>query len=198
MLLEVMTGILFLALFLKFNFLEIIPSTVNSSALNYSIDWNTFSIFLFYAIESVFLMIIFFYDLMYKEILDRFSLLAAVIAITGNLSLNLIPPSEMATGGAAVFGFFAIQYILSKGAWIGGGDLRMGLFMGLLLGLDLSLVALAFAYVIGGILSVYLMLTGKVTRKTAIPFGPFLVIGTLTAIFYGKEIIAFYTTNILF
>lgn len=192
-----MTGILFLALFLKFNFLEIIPSTITSNPLNYSIDWNTFSIFLFYAIESAFLMIIFFYDLMYKEILDRFSLLAAVIAIAGNLSLNLIPSTEMITGGAAIFGFFTIQYILSKGTWIGGGDLRMGLFMGILLGLKLGLVALASAYIIGGIMSVYLMLTGKVTRKTAIPFGPFLVIGTLTAIFYGKIIIAFYLTNIM-
>ncbi len=197
MLLEIMMGILFLAIFLKWNFLEIIPSTIASQPLNYSIDWDTFALFIFYSIESAFLMTIFFYDLLYKEILDRFSLVAAVIAIAGNLSLELIPLTEMLMGGLSIFGFFAIQYILSKGTWIGGGDLRMGILMGFLLGLKLGLVALASAYIIGGIMSVYLLLTGKVTRKTAIPFGPFLVIGILMAIFYGEIIIAFYTTNIL-
>ncbi|OGJ42256.1 hypothetical protein A3I58_00420 [Candidatus Peregrinibacteria bacterium RIFCSPLOWO2_02_FULL_39_10] len=197
MLLEIMMGILFLAIFLKWNFLEIIPSTIASQPLNYAINWDTFALFIFYSIESAFLMTIFFYDLLYKEILDRFSLVAAVIAIAGNLSLELIPLTEMLMGGLSIFGFFAIQYILSKGTWIGGGDLRMGLLMGFLLGLKLGLVALASAYILGGIMSVYLMLTGKVTRKTAIPFGPFLVIGTLMAIFYGKIIITFYTTNIL-
>lgn len=183
--LEVITGLIFLVTFLTFNFIEI---KFDQLFINYEI----LKLFIFYVIEFLFLMAIFFYDLKYKEIPDRFSIAAIVLAIAGNLLMNTVSPINMAIGGISIFLFFALQFLLSNGKWIGGGDLRLGMLMGVLLGWDKGLVALIIAYVLGAILSLILLGMKKLNRKSQIPFGPFLVIGTLIAFFFGKQILDWY------
>lgn len=68
----------------------------------------------------------------------------------------------------------------------------MGALMGFMLGLTHGLVALFLAYVLGGLVGAYLLITGKVDRKTPIPFGTFLAIGTLLMILSGDSIISWY------
>jgi len=99
---------------------------------------------------------------------------------------------NMLLGAAGLLSFFLIQYIISKGKWIGGGDLRMGIMIGALLGLKFGIVALFISYVIGALFSIVLILLKKVNRKSKISFGPFLIIGTLTVLFYGQELLDFY------
>lgn len=195
LILELVTGLLFLAAFFGWNFIETIPSTVNPSVLNYGINWKLFEIFIFYIIEFSFLIGIFFYDLMYKEIPDRLSLPAIAIAIAGRLMLG-ITPLTILIGGVAIFLFFAIQFFLSRGNWVGGGDLRLGALIGVLLGWQLGLLALVIAYLLGAIVSLILLIRKKVTRKSAIPFGPFLVTGTIATIFFGSQILNWYLSTL--
>ncbi len=98
--------------------------------------------------------------------------------------------------GAQVVGdaFFLAQIVVSKGTWLGGGDLRIGAFMGLILGWKLALVALFFSYLLGSVISISLMITGHLTRKSQVPFGPFLMLGTLVALFFGNTLIQLYWT----
>lgn len=187
--LEVITGLIFLVTFLNFNFIEI---KFDQFFMNYEM----LKLFIFYVIEFLFLMAIFFYDLQYKEIPDKFSLTGIVVAIAGNLILHTVSPINMAIGGIAIFLFFALQFLISNGKWIGGGDLRLGLLMGVLLGWDKGLVALIIAYIVGAILSLVLLAMKKLDRKSQIPFGPFLVIGTLIAFFFGKQILDWYLGGI--
>lgn len=194
---EVITGLLFLATFLVWNFIEAVPSIVDPSLLNYVIDWQTFEIFIYYLIIFTLLLGIFFYDLIYKEIPDRFSIPAIAIAIAGGLILGLVPPLSMLFGGVGILAFFMAQFFLSKGKWIGGGDLRLGALMGILLGWELGLIALIAAYLLGSIASVVLLIQKKATRKTAIPFGPFLVTGTIVAVFYGNQILSWYIGTLM-
>jgi prepilin signal peptidase PulO-like enzyme (type II secretory pathway) len=177
---------------LTWNFIEAVPSTIDPSFLNLTINWQIFEIFIFYIITFTFLTAIFFYDLLYKEIPDRFSIPAIAIAIAGGLLLGLTPPLSMLIGGVGIFAFFALQLVISKGKWIGGGDLRLGALMGILLGWKLGLIALIAAYLFGSIVSIILLLKKKATRKSAIAFGPFLVIGIILAIFYGNQILEWY------
>ena len=72
----------------------------------------------------------------------------------------------MLLGVLAGSGFFLLLYLLSKGAWIGGGDVRLGLFMGVILGWPKILVALLFAYIIGAAVSLGLILLKKKTLKS--------------------------------
>ncbi|MDP2642263.1 MAG: prepilin peptidase [Candidatus Peregrinibacteria bacterium] len=183
--LEVATGLTFLVLFLTFNFIEI---KFDQFFLNYEM----LKLFVFYTIEFLFLMAIFFYDLQYKEIPDRFSITAIVLAITGNILLNTVNPLNMAIGGISISLFFALQFLLSRGKWIGGGDLRLGFLMGVLLGWEKGLVALIIAYMVGALLSLILLGMKKLDRKSQIPFGPFLVTGTLIAFFFGQQILDWY------
>ena len=86
--------------------------------------------------------------------------------------------------------FFFVQWALSRGRWIGSGDIWLGLGIGLLLG-DWKLLIIAFfaAYIVGAIVAGALLLLGKVQRSSHIPFGPFLAAGTLVALFWGEEIV---------
>ncbi|MFA6305863.1 MAG: prepilin peptidase [Candidatus Gracilibacteria bacterium] len=183
--LEIITGLIFLVTFLTFNFVKI-------KFGQFFIDYEMLKLFIFYTIEFLFLTAIFFYDLKYKEIPDRFSITAIVLAIAGNLMMNTVSPLNMAIGGISIFLFFALQFLLSNGKWIGGGDIRLGLLMGLLLGWEKGLIALIIAYIVGAILSLVLMGMKKLDRKSQIPFGPFLVTGTLVAFFFGQQILDWY------
>ncbi len=196
-LLELVTGLIFLFTFLHFNFLEGIKSTIDPFSFNYIIDWTTFQTFLFYVIEFTFLICIFFYDLMYKEIPDRLSIPAIAIAIAGVIVFSLVSIPSMLIGGIGIFTFFALQLILSKGKWIGGGDLRLGALIGFLLGWQIGIIALMIAYLLGSIVSIVLLMSKKATRKSAIPFGPFLVTGALLGVFYGNEILNWYLNSLL-
>ncbi|MEK7211995.1 MAG: prepilin peptidase, partial [Patescibacteria group bacterium] len=77
-----------------------------------------------YAVLSLFLLVIFIYDYKYYLIPDSVTLPAIIFAFgfnfwrgfgVGNLFLG------MAVGG----GFFLLQYVISRGKWIGGGDIRL-------------------------------------------------------------------------
>jgi len=195
---EVSTGLLFLLAFTKWNFLQAIGSSVNPDFSHYAIDWQSLSTLIFYLIEFTFLAAIFFYDLIYKEIPDRFSLPAIAIAFVGGLLLNILSWQEMLIGAAIIGGFFFLQFILSKGKWIGGGDIRLGILIGVLLGWKFGAVATIIAYFIGAILSMHLLLNKKVDRKTEIAFGPFLVAGTLIALFNGPELLEWYLRTMTF
>lgn len=206
-LLEILTGALFLVSFLHWNFLVSTPSIINPEFLNYSIDLTILATLSFYLVEFSFLIAIFFFDLMHKEIPDQLSIPAIFIAIAGIISLSPIMQTgvDMLIGGGIIFLFFFLQYIISKGTWIGGGDLRLGALMGILLswttgsfsGWLVGILGLVIAYLIGGLVSVILIIAKKLHHKSTIPFGPFLVIGAITAIFFGQEILNWYFNTLL-
>ena len=85
-----------------------------------------------------------------------------------------------------------MQFIISKGKWIGGGDIRLGFLMGIILGFPMSLVALFLSYILGLIVSLPLLIIGKKRMKSEIPFGTFLVAGTIITMFLGDKILNWY------
>jgi leader peptidase (prepilin peptidase) / N-methyltransferase len=196
--LELTTAFVFVMTFLKFNFVLSTPSIVNPDFFNYSIDYFTLETLVFYLVEFTIMMAIFFYDALYQEIPDRFSVTAIALAIVGAILLGNPDAINMLVGGLAIGSFFLLQFLISNGRWIGGGDIRLGILMGLLLGWELGLLAIILSYFLGSIYAFYLLATKKVTGKSAIAFGPFLVMGTILSIWYGDVILDFYLSTILF
>jgi len=138
-----------------------------------------------------FLLIIFVYDLKYYLILDNVIWPALVLAIVVNLFLGfawLDLLLAMVIGG----GFFLVQFVISKGRWIGGGDIRLGLLMGAILGYPHILTALFIAYVLGSLLSVWLLLASRKGWKDKVPFGTFLTLATWLTMLYGQELVNWY------
>ncbi|MFA6992221.1 MAG: A24 family peptidase, partial [Candidatus Gracilibacteria bacterium] len=174
-----------------------LPSLTNPEYLSYTFDIATFEQFFFYIIISSFLIAIFFYDLMYQEIPDHFSLPAIAVAIAGGLIFGIPEWTNMVVGGVVLGLFFFLQFWVSKGKWIGGGDIRMGVLMGVLLGWELGLLALIIGYAIGAIYAIVLLITKQANRKSAIALGPFLIIGIFATLFYGEQILNWYLNILL-
>lgn len=149
-----------------------------------------------FLIFTVFLIIIFIYDLKHYLILDQVVLPASVLAFVLNYFLG-IPWWSMLLAAFLGSGFFLIQYVVSKGKWIGGGDIKLGFLMGLMLGWPEILAALFLAYVIGSVIGVLLILFGKKKWGGRVPFGTFLTLGTYISMLYGEELIAWYL-NLLY
>ena len=91
-------------------------------------------------------------------------------------------------------GLFYIIFILSKGKWIGGGDVRLGFLLGLLAATPArSLMLIYLASLIGVLVSVILMALRRVKRTSLIPFGPFLILALVLVQFFGQDIIHWYS-----
>ncbi len=96
-----------------------------------------------------------------------------------------------------LIGFFGaglgllLIYILSRGG-IGGGDIKLMAAAGFFLGWKLTLWAMLVGSIIGGVFGVIILASGKGQLKTAIPYGPFLVIGIIGSILFGNEMILWY------
>jgi len=180
---EISTALIFL---LIFNF--------QSSIFNL----QTLIVLLYLFIISSFLIIIFVYDLKHFIIPDSAIFSAIILTFFYNLVLNsqfLIRNSIFAAIGVCLF--FLIIFALSRGKWLGFGDVKLVLFMGLFLGFPAILVALFFSFLIGAIIGIILILLKKKGLKSEVPFGPFLIIGTYIALFWGKEIINWYLKTII-
>jgi len=92
--------------------------------------------------------------------------------------------------GAAVF--FLLIVLISRGKWMGIGDIKLAFLMGLFLGFPKILVALFLAFFIGAIIGLELIIAGKKKMKSEVPFGPFLITGTFLAMFFGEQLISWY------
>lgn len=86
-------------------------------------------------------------------------------------------------------GIFFVLYYLSKGEWIGGGDVKLGIVLGLLTGGPLPALLLIFlASCFGTLASLPLLLQKKLGRTSVIPFGPFLMLATAVIVLFGQKI----------
>jgi leader peptidase (prepilin peptidase)/N-methyltransferase len=93
-------------------------------------------------------------------------------------------------GFAAVSGFLLILYMISKGRWIGGGDIKLMAATGLLIGWKLNILAFFLGCIYGSVIHIIRM---KISGKGhVLALGPYLAAGVMTAVLVGKEIIDWY------
>ncbi|MBC7257291.1 MAG: prepilin peptidase, partial [Chloroflexi bacterium] len=109
------------------------------------------------------------------------------------LTLN---PGQVASvsqlvGGVVAFLIFLLVYLISPQG-MGDGDVRLAAFSGLITGFPGALLAVFGSFVLGGVVGVLLLLSGKAGRKTAIPFAPFLVVTTFLVMLYGDVFLRWY------
>lgn len=100
-----------------------------------------------------------------------------------------------AIGGAALFAFYWLLRAIRPGG-MGGGDVKLAGVLGAALGFigwGALIVGAFAAFLVGGIVGIALMIGGRATRKTAIPFGPFMVIGAWLGIVAGESLARWYT-----
>ena len=122
-------------------------------------------------------------------------LLTGAAAASGDWSDLL----RAALGGLALGGFY-FALVFAYPAGMGFGDVKLSGILGMSLGYlgwpEVGVGAfLGFLY--GGVVGVVLLVVGRAGRKSAIPFGPFMLLGTLTAVLFGGAIADAYANVLL-
>ena len=87
------------------------------------------------------------------------------------------------------FAFFLILYLITKGKGMGFGDVKLAFLLGLVLGFPKIIVALYLAFLTGALAGSILIVWRKKKLKSSIPFGPFLILGSILSIFFGEKIL---------
>lgn len=95
-------------------------------------------------------------------------------------------------GGVLVSLFFYLLTVATKGRGMGLGDVKLGMLIGLVVGWPEVWAAVFLAFSVGALVSVVLLVTGRKRFGETVPFGPFLVAGTLVSWFWGGEILGWY------
>lgn len=168
-LVEFLTALFFLLLYM-----------VNPSQMLYLVIFNL-------VIISILLSLAFF-DYLYFIIPDKIILPAGAGVLIFDFFVRKSEfPSYLLTA-LVLSGFFAILYLMSRGRWVGLGDVKLLLLIGLVLGYPLALISLTLSIWIAAIVGLSLVTVGRATRKTALPFGAFLSIVTILIIIYQNEI----------
>lgn len=174
---EFLNGILYVLIFLKFNF------TLN------------FIIFTFFI---SLLITIGFIDFETQYIFDSTINLGIIFSIIFLISKWVITkniPLDNFIGAVIGYGIIFLIVILTSG--MGEGDISLSFLCGLFLGLKGLLLTLFLAFIIGGIFASTTLILKIKTRKDEIAFGPYLAIGAIITTLYGNSLIDFYLTLFL-
>lgn len=155
--------------------------------------------FVLWLIAGVMLAILFAYDLKWFLLPNKVVFpLIAVGSVVAIINLSGTPDTvgaliNLASATLILSGLYLVIWLLSKGQWIGFGDVKLGLALALLLGdYKLAIIALFAANLIGCVIVIPGMIMGKLTRTTRVPFGPLLILGFAIAGLWGQHIINTY------
>lgn len=167
-------------------------------------DLPAFILFGFWLVFLVGFMALTVYDLRWQILPDRIVFpmqkLAVVFVIIQALTTN--------TGWGGIFvaalgvmfsaGIFYLLFQVSAGRWIGGGDVKLAVVLGLLIGGPVNALMMLFiASMLGSVVGIPLLLFGKAKRNTKLPFGPFLILATIIVFLFGTGLINWYKHQLL-
>ena len=130
-----------------------------------------------------------------NKIIAAFFVPATLMAIlTIATSNNNLATALNYIGGVLVGGgVFYIVFIISKGQWIGGGDIKLGFLLGLIAGsIQSSLLMIFLSALLGSLVSVPMLMAHKANRTSKIPYGPFLILGLYIVQLFGASILGWY------
>ena len=136
-------------------------------------------------------------DLEHRLIPNRFILPAILVALAVGFIATWMTWKASLLGGAVGLVFFAVAYVLAAVVYpgkigLGMGDVTLATFIGLAVGFPSAIVAVVLGVLMGGLVSGLLLVTRRVTLQSALPYGPYLVIGGLVALFWGQAILKWY------
>jgi leader peptidase (prepilin peptidase)/N-methyltransferase len=157
--------------------------------------------FLFNAAIACCAIVIFAYDMRHMIIPDAFvftwaglGLVSQLVAIA-YLGITTLSLGNLAAGPILFIFFWSLWYF-SKGTWMGFGDAKLALAIGLTLGLTRGVTAIILGFWIGAVVGLVLMvlsrsrwIRGRFGMRTEVPFGPFLIIGFFLSLFFGLDLV---------
>lgn len=169
-------------------------------ALTTGIDMG---IFIMWLVSGVGLVVLFAYDVKWFLLPNRviFPLIAIAFVSAG---LTVYGSDEALMQLISIFisvlilsGLYWLIWTVSRGKWVGFGDVKLGLALALLLAdWRLAFLTLFLANLVGCFVVIPGLISGKLSRKTHVPFGPLLIVGFVIAGLVGQGIISWYISGI--
>ncbi|MBI3572887.1 MAG: prepilin peptidase [Candidatus Kerfeldbacteria bacterium] len=154
---------------------------INGVSLTLLVGWLVAAVMILLAV----------YDARWSLLPDTFSFLFILLALADSL-VHQRSIVSLAYGGLAGVVFFSLQYALSRGRWIGSGDILLGLGLGLLLGWQALALALLMAYTFGSLVAALKLARRRANLRSAMAFGPYLLGAGFIAWLWGPTIIHWY------
>ncbi len=155
---------------------------------------------LFYWLIASLLIVIIVYDFKHKIIPDYF---VFTLILLGLIKVIFLDDGWWGlVGGLATALPLFVLWAISRGRWLGFGDVKLALGIGLLLGWPLGLSALILSFWIGAIIGILLIIWGKTqlwrrgksyTMKSEVPFAPFLILGFWLVFFLSINVLVFWS-----
>ncbi len=146
------------------------------------------------------MLIVFVIDYEHFLILDSVVVFAAGFLLVLNLLIDVVNKTNWSSSltfngllaATGLYVFFGAIYYLSKGRWLGFGDVKFSWVLGLAVGAPLILVNIFLAFGIGSIVGLVLLASRTKELKSEIPFGTFLSLACLITLFFGQQIFNWY------
>jgi leader peptidase (prepilin peptidase)/N-methyltransferase len=127
-------------------------------------------------------------DLEHRLVLNRVIVPAILLALIAGPFTPGLNWRTVLVGGLVGFGLFYLAAVLYPGG-MGAGDVKLAAFIGLITGFPVIVLALLVTILAGGVISLLLIVTRLRSRRDFIPYGPFLVIGGVFALLWGRPIV---------
>lgn len=172
---ESLNAILYIIMFYKFGF---------------SLD------FVFYSLLSSVLIVITLIDL--KEMIIPDVLVVIILGLSilhkgiNYFIYGVSPEIFSSLGGLFLAGVLFLAIVLLSRGGMGGGDVTLIAALGFVIGIKYIMLTIFLSFILGAIISLFLLATKLKTRKDPIPFGPFIVLGFFITVLWGSEIINWY------
>ena len=190
--LEIFTGLAFLVSALLF------PSLLSGAFVSpveilfLSSKWAYLALLLWLGC-LILLIALFIYDLKWRLLPNKlvFPLIALSLGASTCLQLGVFSVSpidyliEICLGMLPITGLYGLLYLISHGRWIGLGDVKLGIAIGLLVPWWGGLIVLFMANLLGTLVSLPGLIKHKLTASSAIPFGPCLIVSTYLVFLLG-------------
>ena len=97
-------------------------------------------------------------------------------------------------GGGIIYLISVLSSMMLKKEAMGGGDVKLFAFVGLMLGFKLLILSIFLASLLGFVIGVILLISSKTKAGAYIPFGPYIALGALISYVWGNSIIDWYMT----
>ncbi|WP_077308366.1 prepilin peptidase [Terribacillus halophilus] len=154
------------------------------------LEWELITAFVFVSMAAI----LFVTDMKFMLIPNKILLFFLPLFIILRVITPLDPWWDSIIGAVVAFVLLFLVILFSRGG-MGGGDLKLFVVLGVVLGWKGVLLTFFLSSVIGAIISFVLLLTKVLKRKQAIPFGPYILLGALITYFHGEAMISWYINS---
>jgi prepilin signal peptidase PulO-like enzyme (type II secretory pathway) len=160
--------------------------------------------FIFWLLFIIFFVALVIFDLRWLLLPDRIVYPLIVVAVTQVIVVAIANKTiasglwEPALAALVISGIFYVLFQISDGKWIGGGDVKLAVVLGLLAGTPLKALLIIFlASLSGTVISLVLMVKDRRNLNMRVPFGPFLLLATAIVVLFGTTMINWYTNRFI-